>query len=94
MNHGYEEGFLAGEADREDRWDRGYRDSYVYEDASYGYRGFYVDQDQYRYYFRQGFERGYQDGYYGRHQYGHHIDGKYKVLAAVLGGILIFEALR
>ena len=26
--------------------------------------------------------------------YGHHIDGKYKVLAAVLGGILIFEALR
>ena len=59
----------------------------------YGYRGFYVDQDQYRHYFREGFERGYQDGYNGRDEHGRRIDGTLKVLAAVLAGILVFQAL-
>jgi len=44
--------------------------------------------DEYSYYFRQGFERGYEDGYYGRNQYGTYSNGKYSVLGAVIGTIL------
>jgi hypothetical protein len=40
VNYGYEEGFRAGEADREDRWASSYRNSYAYQDANYGYNGF------------------------------------------------------
>ena len=59
VNNGYEEGFYAGQADREDRWTRGsYRDSYGYQDANYGYNGRYIDQPQYNHYFREGFRRG------------------------------------
>ena len=70
MNYGYEQGFRAGEADRQDRWRSDYRDSYAYQDANYGYTGYYVDQDEYNYYFRQGFSRGYEDGFNSRYQYG------------------------
>ena len=93
VNNGYEEGFLAGQADREDRWRGDYRESYAYEDASYGYRGLYVDQQQYSYYFRQGFDRGYADGYNARYEYGRRDNTGLKVLAGVLAGILVFEAL-
>jgi hypothetical protein len=94
VNRGYQEGFQAGQADRQDGWGRGYRDSYAYQDATYGYRGFYVPEDQYQYYFRQGFERGYQDGYHSQYEYGHRTSTGLKIAAAVLAGILIFEALR
>ena len=96
VNRGYEEGFLAGQADREDRWRGDYRESYVYEDATYGYRGLYVDQRQYTHYFREGFDRGYADGYNSRYQYGYRDgnDNTLKILAGVLAGILIFEAIR
>jgi hypothetical protein len=96
VNRGYHEGFLAGQADREDRWRGDYRDSYVYEDATYGYRGLYVDQRQYAYYFRQGFDRGYADGYHSRYQYGYRDEGDntLKILAGVLAGILILEAIH
>ena len=30
--------------------------SYAYQDANYGYNGYYVAQDDYNYYFRQGFQ--------------------------------------
>ena len=46
-----------------------YRNNWAYRDANYGYTGMYVDQPQYNYYFRQGFQRGYEDGYYSRSQY-------------------------
>jgi hypothetical protein len=36
LNYGYEEGFRAGQADREDRVRSSYRDSYAYQDATYG----------------------------------------------------------
>ena len=64
VNSGYEEGFRAGAADREDNWRPDYRNSYAYQDATYGYNGYYLGLEDYRYYFRQGFQRGYQDGYY------------------------------
>jgi hypothetical protein len=93
VNNGYEEGFRAGQADREDRWRSGYQDSYAYQDANYGYSGYYVDQSEYNYYFREGFRRGYEDGYNSRYQYGNYSNGKYEILGAVLSGILNLQSL-
>jgi hypothetical protein len=93
VNYGYEEGFRAGQADREDHWGYNFEDSYAYRDANYGYSGYYVDRDDYNHYFREGFRRGYEDGYYGRYQYGRRSNGKYVILGAVLGAILVLEAL-
>jgi hypothetical protein len=89
---GYEEGARAGEADRYDGWRGGYRDNFVYLDANLGYDGYYVDQDEYNYYFREGFRRGYEDAYGRRYRYGRYDDGDYAILPAVLGVILALEA--
>ncbi|HRN61211.1 MAG TPA: hypothetical protein PK743_12865 [Luteimonas sp.] len=95
VSYGYQEGLRAGRADRDDSWRYDYRGSYGYMDASYGYGGYYIDQDQYAHYFRQGFERGYEDGYYSRQRYGHRNDrGDYTVLAAVLGVVLGLQLLN
>ncbi len=94
VNYGYEEGFRAGEADREDRWASSYRDSYAYQDANYGYSGFYVNRDDYNHYFREGFQRGYEDGYDSRHQYGSYSNGNNSILGDVLSAILNLESLR
>ena len=95
VNYGYEEGLRAGRADRDDGWRYDYRNSYGYRDASYGYNGFYLGQDEYNYYFRQGFQRGYEDGYYSRYRYGRRgDDGNYFILAAVLGTILGLQLLN
>jgi hypothetical protein len=94
VNYGYAEGFQAGQADRVDHWRSSYQDSFAYQDANYGYTGYYVDQDAYNYYFREGFRRGYDDGYLGRSQYGHNVNGTFRILDGILGGILIFNALR
>ena len=61
VNYGYQEGFRAGQADRQDNWRPDYNQSYAYQDATYGYNGYYVDPEDYRYYFRQGFQRGYEE---------------------------------
>jgi flagellar biosynthesis/type III secretory pathway protein FliH len=94
VNNGYEEGFRTGRADREDRWRSDYEDSYAYQDATYGYSGYYVDRDEYNFYFREGFRRGYEDGYHSRYQYGRYSDGRYSVLDILLSQILGFESLR
>ena len=47
LNYGYEEGFRSGQADREDGWAYDYSSSYAYQDASYGYDGYYVDVGEY-----------------------------------------------
>ena len=93
MNNGYQEGFRAGAADREDRWHADYQDSFAYQDANYGYNGYYVDQADYNYYFREGFQRGYEDGYNDRYQYGSYSNGSYSVLGNVLSLILSFQPL-
>ncbi|MEP7339594.1 MAG: hypothetical protein ABI977_17790 [Acidobacteriota bacterium] len=90
LNYGYQEGYHAGQADREDRARFNYRDSYAYQDATYGYSGYYVDLSEYRYYFREGFNRGYQDGYYGRFQYGSNANGVFSLLGNILQ--MIFDA--
>ncbi len=94
VNNGYEEGFRAGMADREDGWRPDYQQSYAYQDATYGYNGYYLGLEDYRYYFRQGFSRGYQDGYNDRYQYGYYSGGSYGVLGNVLSLILNLQSLR
>ncbi len=94
VNYGYEEGFAAGQADRQDRWAFNYKDSYAYQDANYGYAGFYIQRDAYNYYFREGFSRGYDDGYYGRYRYGEHQTVGDTILGAVLSTILDLQPLH
>lgn len=62
VNDGYDQGYRAGQSDKYDGWRNSPRDSYGYTDASYGYDSYYVSLNEYQYYFRQGFERGYRDG--------------------------------
>jgi hypothetical protein len=90
--YGYEEGYRAGRADREDGWGYDYQSSYAYIDASYGYDDYYIDLDEYSYYFREGFRRGYDDGYYGRYQYGRYRNNKYEILSTILK--IIYIAVR
>ena len=94
VRSGYQEGYRAGRADRDDRRPADYRDNFAYQDANYGYSGLYVPQGDYNFYFREGFTRGYQDGYYGRHQYGMLSAGAPAILAGVLAGIVALTALR
>ena len=89
VNYGYEQGFPAGQADREDGWRASHTSSPAYQDGDYGYNGYYVSADEYRYYFRQGFSRGYDDGYNRRAQFGiADSSGNLFMLSAVLTSIL------
>jgi hypothetical protein len=94
VNNGYEQGLRAGQADRQDRWNANYQDSYAYQDANYGYDGYYASQADYNYYFREGFSRGYEDGYNSRSQYGSLSNGSYSVLGTILSQILSLQSLR
>jgi hypothetical protein len=94
VNYGYDQGVRAGRADRQDRWASNYQDSYAYQDANYGYGGFYVDQADYNNYFREGFRRGYEDGYGAHYRYGTYTNGRGVVLTAILGNILTLEIIR
>src|SRR5690606_671168 len=89
VRRGYNEGLRAGRADREDGWRYDDRGSYGYAHASYGYDGRHIAHDPYTHYFRPGFERRYEAGYYSRYHHGRRDErGDYTVLAAVLGVIL------
>jgi hypothetical protein len=94
VNNGYDEGVRSGIADRRDRWVFNYRDSFAYQDANFGYAGYYVDRDDYNFYFREGFRRGYEDGFYSRNQYGHYSNGSYAVPGATLSVILDLRPIR
>lgn len=94
VNYGYQQGYQGGQADRQDGWAANYRNSYAYTDANYGYAGNYVSQSDYNYYFRQGFQRGYEDGYNSRSQYGNSLNGSTSILGTVLSAILNLTNLR
>ncbi len=87
VNAGYQQGFRAGQNDRSGRRSGNYNNNSVYRSGNYGYQS-YVDSSQYQYYFRQGFERGYQDGYNSRNQYGTNNNGGLNILGNILQGIL------
>jgi hypothetical protein len=91
---GYEEGYYAGEADRYDGWRGGWRDNYAYEDATLGFQGWYVGENEYRYYFREGFRRGYEDAFNRRWRYGRRYESGYSILPNELDLILRFELRR
>jgi hypothetical protein len=88
VNTGYQQGVQAGQADRSDGVASSYRNTFAYQDANYGYTGAYVPQSDYNYYFRQGFRRGYQDGYASRSQYGTVSNGSTSILQSLLSTIL------
>ncbi len=67
VNEGYRQGFRAGRNDLDGRRRISYSNSNVYQSGTYGYQS-YVNQSQYQYYFRQGFQRGYQDGANSRYR--------------------------
>jgi hypothetical protein len=85
---GYDQGYQAGRADRMDGWRPDYRNSFAYQDGNYGYPGYYVTRQEYNYYFREGFQRGYEDGYYGQSRYGRYDQGNYSMFGTVLNMIL------
>jgi hypothetical protein len=88
INNGYSEGYQQGQADRADGLSSNYRRSFAYQDANYGYTGAYIPQSDYNYYFRQGFQRGYQDGFANASRYGRYANGTGTVLGNILNGIL------
>jgi len=92
VSEGYVEGFQAGQADRQDGARFDYQDSFAYEDGTYGYNGYYVDLNEYSFYFREGFRRGYEDGYYGRYQYGGYSNGAITIFGNILQGILDLQS--
>lgn len=78
VNEGYRQGFRAGRSDLDGRRRISYLNSNVYQSGTYGYQS-HVNQSQYQYYFRQGFQRGYQDGansrYRDNNNYGQYNEG-------------------
>jgi hypothetical protein len=93
-NTGYQKGYEAGRADEQDHWRFDDKGSFAYQDANYGFDGRYVRQDDYNYYFREGFQRGYEDGYYERRNYGTNANGSDSLLGAVLNSILNLRPLQ
>lgn len=89
VDYGYREGWRAGQADLQDGWADDYQNSWAWQDASYGYHGYYVDADTYRYYFREGFRRGYQDAYYRQQNYGSRDSSGNAVIAAAIVGTIL-----
>ena len=59
---GYREGVTAGQQDQRRNASPNYRDMDAYKNADLGYRSNYGDREAYQQQFRDGFERGYQDG--------------------------------
>ena len=94
VNNGYQQGYRTGQADRADRWAPNYQNSPAYRDASYGFSGNYVDLSDYRYYFREGFVRGYNDGYDAQLRYGSYSNGSTSILGSVLSSILGFTTIH
>jgi len=93
LQAGYNEGYKAGRADREDHWRNDYRSAFAYQDANYGYDGRYIAQDEYNHYFREGFQRGYDDGYYSLQKYGKKndsggINDEWLIAGAVVAAII------
>ncbi len=87
VNAGYQQGFRAGQTDRNSCRANNYNNNSVYRNGNYGYQS-YVDSRQYHYYFQQGFQKGYQDGFNSRNQYGTNNNGSLNILGTILQGIL------
>lgn len=87
VNSGYQQGYRAGQQDRNSRRNSSWNNSNVYRTGTYGYQS-YVDRSQYQYYFQQGFQKGYQDGHNSRYQYGSNNGGTLNILGTILNQVL------
>ena len=94
VSYGYQQGYYAGRADRQDGAPANYARLFAYQDANYGYNGLYVPQGDYNSFFRQGFVRGYQDGYGSAMRYGTFSNGSASILSNILSSILGFVPIR
>ena len=98
VNEGYRQGFAAGRTDLNTRR-RGTGRPQCLSTGTYGFQNG-VDRSQYQYYFRQGFQRGYQDGsnsqytdgFTGDFQYGTNSGGSVNILGAILNRSLILQS--
>jgi hypothetical protein len=85
---GYQQGYRSGQMDRRDGAPADLRRALEFQDGAFGYSGTYVPQGDYSYYFGEGFQRGYDDAYWSRSQYGTYYNGNASILAGVVAGIL------
>ncbi|HEX9106029.1 MAG TPA: hypothetical protein VF832_02345, partial [Longimicrobiales bacterium] len=95
VRYGYREGYRAGDLDEGRGRPFDFRSNLLYRDADYGFLGYggVISLFDYSDYFREGFWRGYQDGYYHRTQYGYLFGGVPTVSGPVLSSILGFALL-
>ena len=90
MSNGYDEGFVPVRQIAQMAGTK-LSDSGAFDDASFGYDGYYVDSPSISI-TPSGFQRGYEDGYYGRSQYGSYSDGRYSILGEILSAILNIQS--
>ncbi len=88
VDQGYDQGYRAGLNDHRDGVGADFQRALNFESGGFGYTGGYVPADDYSYYFSQGFQRGYDDGYWNRSNYGTFSNGNAAILGAVALGIL------
>lgn len=99
VNEGYRQGFNAGRSDYQGNRSSSWSNQSVYRTGTYGYQNG-VDRTQYQYYFRQGFQRGYQDGSNSRYQngysgdfdYGTYNNGTPSILGTILNQLLNIQS--
>lgn len=91
ITEGYRQGSAQGRSDSEDQKRSNWAASDIYKRAEYGYQQG-VDRGEYKYYFRQGFQRGYLDGYSGRCDYGYAVGGKLQVMVSVVNKLMTVVA--
>ena len=94
VRNGYAQGYRAGQADQQDHSPASYQSTFAYRDANHGYAGRDVEQSDYNFYFRQGLERGYADGFAHRAQYGTVAKGAATIHDALLSTILGLQPIR
>jgi len=94
VNLGYQRGFEAGLRDLRYGATPDYRVAFDYQNGNYGYTPDYIPESDYGYYFREGFQRGYDDAYFGRTRYGTFYNGSASILGDVLTGILGLTLIR
>lgn len=99
VSEGYRQGFTAGRSNMNSNQRISWTDSTIYRSGNMGYQNT-VDRGQYQHYFRQGFQRGYQDGsnskydndYIGSFQYGMYENGHPSILSTTLNEVLNIQS--
>lgn len=99
VTEGYRQGFIAGRSNMNSNRRVSWTNSNVYRTGTMGYQNG-VDRGQYQHYFREGFQRGYQDGSNRRYendrtgsfQYGSYDNGQPSILSTILNEVLNIQS--